>query len=383
MRKWVLYGIEPLVPVVNQPQSDGVSAALPHRIPSLLTRVLSWAARSWKWPAFLWANVTAVATAGDICDSADDTEAGSAEEEESRHALIRGSRSGTPSFHSVASDLLQQSISSSNFDRVTFHDVNGDLAEIAAAHAEALAPPKTPFTPQGRFTWSGRSTGALKPAADTDGAEPAVTITRSGNILVNPEPHLQRASTWPRASSICPALLPALAPSLSKPDLTISDTDEIILATSRPQDYLNLKLTSPQAAGNVAGTSQAGNHQHFHKTYTVKAGHVGGGGIEEVRGPSSPEAGVSDSPRIAAVQSHSLQLQEEEEEKPQWKVKTDAAEAKVQQQKDKAGKCLPLLNSQRSLLPLYCKVQAVSCYLWSMSILLNDIVLRASGVLVL
>ena len=344
MRKWVLYGIQPLVPVVDQPQFDGLSEATPQRIPSLLTGVLSWAARSWKWPASLWAHATAVATAvvtaGDISDSADDTQAGSVEEEESCHALVRGSDSGFPPSHAVASDMLQQSISSSSsVDRVISHDEPGDLAGIAAAHAEAVAPPKTPLTPQRRFAWSGRFTEAFRPAANTDEAEPTVSITRSGDILVNPEQHLQRASTWPKASSTSPALPPARAAGLSKPDLAISGDGKIILATSMPQDYLTLNLTSSQAAGNMAETSQAASHQQFHKTYTVKAGHVG---IEEVKQPYSPEAMGAESPRIAAVQSHSLQLQEEGEEKPQWKVKADAQGLKLQQQKDKTGKCLPL-----------------------------------------
>ena len=347
MRKWVLYGIKPVVPVLDQPQSDGLSEALTWRIPSFLTGVLSWAVRSWKTPASLWARTTAVATAQDVSDTADGIQAGSAEEEESSHALIRGSSSGTPSSRAVSPDLLQQSFSSSSSsaDRLISHDVNVDLTETQAVHAGASAPPTARFTPQRHSTWSSRSTEAFCPPADADEIEPAVTIPRSGDILVNPKQHLQRASTWPRASSTCPASPQpptALLPSRSKPDLAISDNGEVIRTTPLSQDYLNHDPASSQAAGSVAEAGLAASDQQFHKTCVVKAGHVGGGDIEEVKGLVSPKAAGGGSPRIAAVQSHPLQLQEEEEEKPQWKVKANAKGTRVQQQNTKAGKCLPL-----------------------------------------
>ena len=205
MRKWVLFGIESLLPEDVQPQSDGLSVPLLWRIPSFLTRFLSWAARSLRWPAFLWANNTAVATAGDISDSTDVTQAGSAEDEASSHALIRSSSHGTPSSRAIASDLQPQ--------------------------------------PQSR------------------------EIQKNNN--------------------------------------------DIILATPMPQDCLNLNSASSQAAGSVANTNQAASNQHFHKTYIVKAAHVGSGGIEEVKGPAPLEAAGSGSPRIAA--NHSTNKETEEE----------------------------------------------------------------------
>ena len=342
MCKWVLFGIEPLLPEVVQPQSDGVSVPLFWRIPSLLTRVLSWAAYCWRWPAFLWASNTAVATAGDISDSTDVTQAGSAEDEASSHALIRSSSHGTPPSHAIASDLQQQSISSSSVSRAIPYDINCDLAEIQAEHAEASVPPRTPRTPQRRFTWSGRSSEAFSPTTDTDESGAAVTISRSGEILINAQQHLHRASSWPRASSTCPDFpqpLTASAPSRSQPDLAISDNNDIILATSMPQDCLNLSPALSQAAGSVADTNQTASNQHFHKTYIVKAAHVGSGGIEEVKGPAPLEAAGSGSPRIAA--NHSTN-KETEEGKPQWKDKADAKGGRALQQNDKSGKRLPL-----------------------------------------
>ena len=342
MRKWVLYGIEPLIPAVDQPPSHCLPVAVPRRT-SLLSGVFTWAARSWKWPASLWAKSGVVATVGDICDSADGI---TVDHQQASHALTQGSISGTPSSHAVAPDLLQQSISNSNVDRVILHDMNGDLAEIQAVHAEALAPPKTHLCPQRRFTWSGKFIKAFNPATDTDESELDVTISCSGDILVNPKHQLQRASTWPRASSACSALaqtLPALAPRFSEPDLAISDNGGTSLASCTPQDHLTPHTASPQSAGSVADTSQAASDQHFHRTYVVKAGQVGGDGIEEIKGPTSSEAVRGNSPRIAAVQSQLLQLQEDKEEvKPQWKVKVDARRAKARQHKDRAGD--PLLS---------------------------------------
>ena len=335
MRKWVLYGIAPLLAADTQALSDGLSGTLPQRLPSVLTGVVRWAARSWRWPASLWAKATAVATAGDISDSATGITAGSADEEELGHALVSSSSYGPPS-SAVASDLVQQSISSSA-DRVIWHDVNGDLAEIRAVHAEA--PTKSPLTPQRGFTWSGNATEACSSAADTDELEPAVAISRSGEILVNPKQHLQRASTWPRASSTGPALAQApsaLAQSFSEPDLAISDDGDINLASCPGEDCLTSHASSPQAAGSVAETSQAASDRQFHKTYVVKAGRAGDNDIQEVQGPLPSEAVGGSSPRIAAVQSHSLQLQEDKEEvEPQWKVKVDARTAKAQQHKNR------------------------------------------------
>lgn len=331
MRKWKLYGIKPMAPPEDQPHNVDLSE---WRTPSLLSRVLAWTARLWRWLASLWAANAALVTAE---DSSDSITADRAEEEEPSHALTS---SGTSPPHASASSLLQ-SISCSS-DLVPFHEGNSSQAETHAAEGEAIAPPQTRPAPQRRLTRSGRPK-ALSSLADSPNPESTVSVSCSGDITVNLQRQLQRASTWPQNSSIHRQASSSWAPSHSQPGLATSNSSDIILAHSLPQDHSDAphSCPGPQAASSEAGTSQAATSQEFHTTFVVKAGQASSGGIEEVKGASSPEAEeVSSSPRIAAVQSRPQQ-DAEGEEKPAWKVKLDARRARVQQQKLRAGKCMP------------------------------------------
>ena len=340
MRKWKLYAIQPMAPVEDQAHNVDLSE---WRTPSLLSRVLALAAHFWEWLTSLWAKPAAVATAQDSSNSVDSVTASRAEEDDSSHALTRISSSGTSPSHALASDLLQQSVSSSS-DMVPSHDQSGSQAEIQPMEGEVIAPPQICPAPHRRFTWSGRPK-ALSSFIDPHEPEPTAAISSSGNTTVNPQQQLQRASTWPQDSSIRSQALPSWAPSRSQSGRAISDSGDIILAHSTPQDLFDAwgDGSGPQAASSEAGSSQAANNQEFHRTYVAKAGQASNGGIEEVKGASSPEAeGITSSPRIAAVQRQPQQLQDAEgEEQPALKVKVDANRVRVQQERYRAGKCMP------------------------------------------
>ena len=340
MRKWKLYAIKPMAPVEDQPHNVDLGE---WRTPSLLDKVLAWAARFWRWLTSLCTKAAAVATAGNSSDSIDSITAGRPEEEELSHALTRVSSSATSPSHALASDLLQQSISSSS-DMVPFHDQNGSQAEIQHMEGEATAPFQSRPAPHRRSTWSGRPK-VLSSFIDSDESEPTVAISSSGDVTVNPQQQLQRASTWPQDSFIRLQASSSWAQRRSQPGLAFSDSGDIIMPHSMPQDHFDAldDRSGSQAASSEADTSQAANNQDHHRSYVVKAGQASYGGIEEVKEPYSPEAeGGSSSPRIAAVQSQAQQLQDAEgEQKPPWKVKVDASRVKVQQQKLRAGESTP------------------------------------------